>query len=132
MGSTGLTLADLPNIFIMLGALVALFVMLVILLRNMEVIGIVGEGGAGGEARGRAWARSMPPPRVLMQRVHIPFTFKLVENLPVSYSGVECVVSSRVRYWRASWWGAPVRELHLALWAALPDILASDHLTFEK
>lgn len=58
-----------------------------VIFRNMEVIGIVGEGGAGGEARGRAWARSMPPPRVLMQRVHIPFTFKLVENLPVSYSG---------------------------------------------
>ncbi|XP_037302248.1 uncharacterized protein LOC119192540 [Manduca sexta] len=36
MGSTGLTLADLPNIFIMIGALVALFVMLVILLRGRQ------------------------------------------------------------------------------------------------
>ncbi|PZC72059.1 hypothetical protein B5X24_HaOG211984 [Helicoverpa armigera] len=36
MGSTGLTLADLPNIFIMIGALVALFVMLVILLSKSD------------------------------------------------------------------------------------------------
>ncbi|CAK1583993.1 unnamed protein product [Parnassius mnemosyne] len=126
MGSTGLTLADLPNIFIMIGALVALFVMLVILLRNMEVIGIVGEG------REETWARSMQPPRLLMQRVHIPFTFKLVENKPVEYSGVNCSVSSTVRYWQASWWGAPVRELHQTLWGTLPEILASKHFNFTK
>ncbi|CAD0204051.1 unnamed protein product [Chrysodeixis includens] len=124
MGSTGLTLADLPNIFIMIGALVALFVMLVILLRqrdirresalafartsehyniscasdcfrtmdsdsakpsgdglrNMEVIGIMGEG------REDAWGRAMQPPRLLMQRVHIPFTFKIQENAPIGYN----------------------------------------------
>lgn len=126
MGSTGLTLADLPNIFIMIGALVALFVMLVILLRNMEVIGIVGEG------REDAWARTMPPPRLLMQRVHIPFTFKLVENAPIGYSGVNFCVSSTVRYWHASWWGAPVRELHRTLWGSLGEILASNNFKFTK
>lgn len=47
----------------------------------MEVIGIVGEG------REDAWARSMPPPRLLMQRVHIPFTFKLQDNAPIGYNG---------------------------------------------
>ncbi|XP_068619284.1 cell growth regulator with RING finger domain protein 1-like [Battus philenor] len=130
MGSTGLTMADLPNIFIMIGALVALFVMLVILLRNMEVIGIVGAGGAGAGAARAAWARSVQPPRLLMQRVHIPFTFKLAESGPVAYSGVQCGVSSTVRYWSASWWGAPVRELHQTLWGALPDILASRDLHF--
>lgn len=126
MGSTGLTLADLPNIFIMIGALVALFVMLVILLRNMEVIGIVGEG------RHDAWSQAMPPPRLLMQRVHIPFTFKLQENTPIGYNGVNCVVSSTVRYWHASWWGAPVRELHRTLWGSLADILASNNFHFTK
>ncbi|XP_060805096.1 cell growth regulator with RING finger domain protein 1 [Amyelois transitella] len=125
MGSTGLTLADLPNIFIMIGALVALFVMLIILLRNMEVIGIVGEG------RVDAWGRAMHPPRLLMQRVHIPFTFKLMENEPIGYSGVSCSVTSTVRYFQASWWGAPVRELHRTLWRPLPDILASEHLSFD-
>ncbi|XP_053613441.1 cell growth regulator with RING finger domain protein 1-like [Plodia interpunctella] len=124
MGSTGLTLADLPNIFIMIGALVALFVMLIILLRNMEVIGIVGEG------REDAWGRAMHPPRLLMQRVHIPFTFKLKENEPLGYSGVSCVVSSTVRYWHACWWGAPVKGLHRTLWRPLPDILASTQLSF--
>ncbi|RVE53867.1 hypothetical protein evm_001529, partial [Chilo suppressalis] len=124
MGSTGLTLADLPNIFIMIGALVALFAMLVILLRNMEVIGVVGEG------REDAWSRAMQPPRLLMQRVHIPFTFKLQENQPVGYGGVSCVVSSTVRYWHASWWGAPVRELHRTLWGTLTEIFSSKHLDF--
>ncbi|VVC88570.1 unnamed protein product [Leptidea sinapis] len=124
MGSTGLTLADLPNIFIMIGALIALFVMLVILLRNMEVIGIVGEG------RDDAWPRSMHPPRLLMQRVHIPFTFKLQDNEPIGYNGVRCSMSSTVRYWHASWWGAPVRELHQTLWGTLPEILSSTHLSF--
>lgn len=126
MGSTGLTLADLPNIFIMIGSLVALFVMLVILLRNMEVIGIVGEG------REDAWRQAMQPPRLLMQRVHIPFTFKLKENSPLGYNGVNCYVSSTVRYWHASWWGAPVRELHRTLWGSLADILASNQLNFTK
>ncbi|XP_012553121.1 cell growth regulator with RING finger domain protein 1 [Bombyx mori] len=126
MGTSGLTLADLPNIFIMIGALVALFVMLVILLRNMEVIGIVGEG------REDAWSRTMPPPRLLMQRVHIPFTFKIQENAPIGYSGVNCCVSSTVRYWHASWWGAPVRELHRTLWGSLADILSSSQLKFTK
>lgn len=126
MGSTGLTLADLPNIFIMIGALVALFVMLVILLRNMEVIGIMGEG------REDAWGRTIEPPRLLMQRVHIPFTFKLQENAPIGYNGVNCVVSSTVRYWHASWWGAPVRELHRTLWGSLAEILASNNFHFTK
>ncbi|XP_059048024.1 cell growth regulator with RING finger domain protein 1-like [Achroia grisella] len=126
MGSTGLTLADLPNIFMMIGALVALFVVLVILLRNMEVIGVVGEG------RDVAWTRAMQPPRLLMQRVHIPFTFKLKEDDPLGYSGVSCCVSSTVRYWHASWWGAPVRELHRTLWGSLPEILASSHLKFTR
>ncbi|CAF4867230.1 unnamed protein product [Pieris macdunnoughi] len=124
MGSTGLTLADLPNIFIMIGALISLFVMLVILLRNMEVIGIVGEG------REETWPRSMQPPRLLMQRVHIPFTFKVMENEPIGYGGVNCCVSSTVRYWHACWWGAPVRDLHQTLWGTLPEILASNHLNF--
>ncbi|XP_063831222.1 cell growth regulator with RING finger domain protein 1-like [Ostrinia nubilalis] len=124
MGSTGLTLADLPNIFIMIGALVALFAMLVILLRNMEVIGIVGEG------REDAWRRAMQPPRLMMQRVHIPFTFKLQENEPIGYDGVSCCVSSTVRYWHASWWGAPVRELHSTLWGTLAEIFSSGHLDF--
>ncbi|KAL4713042.1 hypothetical protein ACJJTC_001096 [Scirpophaga incertulas] len=124
MGSTGLTLADLPNIIIMIGALVALFIMLVILLRNMEVIGIVGEG------REEAWGRAMQPPRLLMQRVHIPFTFKLEENKPIGYDGVTCVITSTVRYWHASWWGAPVRELHRTLWGTLAEILSSKHLDF--
>lgn len=47
----------------------------------MEVIGIVGEG------RDDAWRRAIQPPRLLMQRVHIPFTFKLQENQPMGYSG---------------------------------------------
>ncbi|KAF9804453.1 hypothetical protein SFRURICE_000435 [Spodoptera frugiperda] len=46
----------------------------------MEVIGIVGEG------REDAWARTMQPPRLLMQRVHIPFTFKVQENAPIGYN----------------------------------------------
>lgn len=47
----------------------------------MEFIGIVGEG------RHDAW-HAMQPPRLMMQRVHIPFTFKLEENKPIGYSGM--------------------------------------------
>lgn len=53
--------------------------------RNMEVIGIVGEG------REDAW-RTIEPPRLLMQRVHIPFTFKLRENAPIGYNGKLCLL----------------------------------------
>lgn len=45
------------------------------------MIGIMGEG------REDAWGQTMQPPRLLMQRVHIPFTFKLEENAPIGYNG---------------------------------------------
>ncbi|XP_072929702.1 cell growth regulator with RING finger domain protein 1-like [Epargyreus clarus] len=127
MGSGNLmTMAELMNIFVMIAALIALFIMLVILLRNMEVIGIVGEG------RQDTWAARMQPPRLLMQRVHIPFTFKLHETEPIGYDGVTCIISSKVPYWHASWWGAPVTDLHQTLWGTLRNILASTNLNFVR
>ncbi|CAG9128200.1 unnamed protein product [Plutella xylostella] len=53
-------------------------------MRNMEVIGIVGEGAR------EPWPRGVQPPRLLMQRVHIPFTFKLLEDKPVGASTRRC------------------------------------------
>lgn len=53
----------------------------------MEFIGIVGEG------REDTWPRAMQPPRLLMQRVHIPFTFKLKENEPIGYNGEYCFIT---------------------------------------
>lgn len=117
MGSpVGLSLADLPNIFIMVASIIALFIMLVILLRNMEVIGIMGDGADS------SWGPAMPPARLVMQRVHIPFTFKLLEGTSISYIELNCTITSTVRYWRGCWWGAPVRDLHRVLWGPFSEL----------
>ncbi|KAI5642800.1 zinc finger, c3HC4 type (RING finger) domain-containing protein [Phthorimaea operculella] len=44
---------------------------------------------------------------------------------------VHCVTSSTVRYWYASWWGAPVSTLHRTLWGSLAEILNSPHMDFQ-
>lgn len=126
--NTGISIADMTNIFVMMIVLICFFIMLMLLLRNMAIVGVVGEGDIMGRM---PWANMAAPrpPRLLMQRVHIPFTFKLIDPGAISYSEVLCGVSSRVRYVRACWWGAPVRELHAALCAPLQRTLYTDHLT---
>lgn len=55
-------------------------------------------------------------PQMNMMKVHIPFTFKLVETSKSSYSEVQCSISSQVRYCVCAFWGASIRELHVCLW----------------
>ncbi|GJQ76324.1 hypothetical protein Trydic_g2047 [Trypoxylus dichotomus] len=55
-------------------------------------------------------------PQMNMMKVHIPFTFKLLETSKSSYSDVQCNVSSQVNYTIYAYWGVNIRELHVCLW----------------
>jgi len=55
-------------------------------------------------------------PQMNMMKVHIPFTFKLLETLNSSYSDVQCNVSSQVNCRVKIYWGVSIKELHVCLW----------------
>ncbi|XP_030754436.1 cell growth regulator with RING finger domain protein 1-like [Sitophilus oryzae] len=61
-------------------------------------------------------------PQMNMMKVHIPFTFKLLETSRSSYSELQCSMSSQVRYQVHAYWGVNIRELHIFLWRPWADI----------
>ncbi|KAL1501667.1 hypothetical protein ABEB36_006957 [Hypothenemus hampei] len=61
-------------------------------------------------------------PQMNMMKVHIPFTFKLLETSRSSYSELQCSMSSQVRYQVHAYWGVNIKELHIFLWRPWADI----------
>ncbi|XP_026292342.1 cell growth regulator with RING finger domain protein 1 [Frankliniella occidentalis] len=107
------SVAELSNIFSVFVVLICLCGMVLFIMRNMMVFRVHGEDMMFGSS-----VHPVPPriPQVKMMKVHIPFTFKLVESSKSSYSDVQCSVSSQVPYTLLALWGVSIRELHLFLW----------------
>ncbi|CRL00349.1 CLUMA_CG013621, isoform A [Clunio marinus] len=61
-------------------------------------------------------------PRLKMTRVHIPFTFRLLETGNNSYEEVKLAVSSHVKYSLQAFWAVSIRELHMSLWRPWTEI----------
>ncbi|KFB48496.1 AGAP003181-PA-like protein [Anopheles sinensis] len=61
-------------------------------------------------------------PRLKMTRVHIPFTFRLLDAGNNSFDEVRLAVSSQVRYSLQAFWGVSIRELHVSLWRTWNDL----------
>ncbi|CAO1312458.1 unnamed protein product [Diamesa tonsa] len=61
-------------------------------------------------------------PRLKMTRVHIPFTFRLLETGNNSYEEVKLAVSSHVKYSIQAFWAVSIRELHMSLWRPWTEI----------
>lgn len=55
-------------------------------------------------------------PRLNMTRVHIPFTFRLLETGNNSYEEIKILVASQVKYSIQAYWGVSIRDLHMFLW----------------
>lgn len=70
-------------------------------------------------------------PQMNMMKVHIPFTFKLLDIGNLSYQEVQYSMSSQVHYTVHLYWGVNIRELHISLWkpwSALRDQAVSETL----
>ncbi|XP_055614874.1 uncharacterized protein LOC129761184 [Toxorhynchites rutilus septentrionalis] len=55
-------------------------------------------------------------PRLKMTRVHIPFTFRLLDAGNDSFEEVRLAVSSQVKYTFQAFWAVSIREMHISLW----------------
>lgn len=116
-----LSAAELSNIFSVLAVLLCFCAMILFIARNMMVL----RGVHGEDFVFNASALHQVPPRIPqmnMMKVHIPFTFKLLETSKSSYSELQCSVSSQVKYCVHAYWGVNIRELHIFLWRPWADV----------
>ncbi|XP_026466051.1 uncharacterized protein LOC113369690 [Ctenocephalides felis] len=73
------------------------------------------------------WSTSSAPrvPRLRMTKVHIPFTFRVLDSSNSEpYNELRCAVSSRVAYSLLAFWAVPIIDLHRALWRPWPELRA--------
>ncbi|XP_055527712.1 cell growth regulator with RING finger domain protein 1-like isoform X2 [Wyeomyia smithii] len=68
-------------------------------------------------------------PRLQMTRVHIPFTFGLLEAKSNSFEGVQIAISSQVKYTLQAFWAVSIRELHMSLWQTWMELQDRTHLS---
>ncbi|XP_050294189.1 cell growth regulator with RING finger domain protein 1-like [Anthonomus grandis grandis] len=61
-------------------------------------------------------------PQMNMMKVHIPFTFRLLETSTSSYSELQCSMSSQIPYEVHAYWGVNIKDLHIFLWRPWADI----------
>ncbi|KAJ1523296.1 hypothetical protein ONE63_001175 [Megalurothrips usitatus] len=78
------SVAELSNIFSVFVVLICLCGMVLFIMRNMMVFRVHGEDMMFGSSVHPVSPRI---PQVKMMKVHIPFTFKLIESSKSSYSG---------------------------------------------
>lgn len=67
-------------------------------------------------------SHSVQVPRLKMTRVHIPFTFRLLETGNNSFEEVRLAVSSQVQYTLQAFWAVSIRELHMSLWRTWSEL----------
>lgn len=108
-----MSVAELTNIFSVLAVLLCFCAMVLFITRNMMVLRVHGEDIVFPNNLHQVAPRI---PQMNMMKVHIPFTFKLLEKSKSSYSEVQCSVSSQVQYRIQVYWGVNIRELHIKLW----------------
>ncbi|XP_025833459.1 cell growth regulator with RING finger domain protein 1 isoform X2 [Agrilus planipennis] len=108
-----ISVAEFSNIFSVLAVLLCFCAMILFITRNMMVLRVHGEDLVFPNSLHQVTPRI---PQMNMMKVHIPYTFKLIETSKSSYSGVLCLISSQVRYKMLVYWGVNIRELHINLW----------------
>ncbi|XP_074037133.1 cell growth regulator with RING finger domain protein 1 isoform X2 [Leptinotarsa decemlineata] len=111
--------AEFSNIFSVLALLLCFCGMILFITRNMMVLRVNGEDFVFPTT-----LHQVPPriPQMNMMKVHIPFTFKLLETSTSSYSELQCCMSSQVKYGVHVYWGVKIRELHIFLWRPWSDL----------
>ncbi|CAH1163942.1 unnamed protein product [Phaedon cochleariae] len=105
--------AELTNIFSVLAVLLCFCAMILFITRNMMVLRVNGEDFVFPTTMHQVPQRV---PQMNMMKVHIPFTFKLLETSTSSYSELQCCMSSQVNCSLRVYWGVNIRELHIFLW----------------
>ncbi|XP_044264197.1 cell growth regulator with RING finger domain protein 1-like [Tribolium madens] len=111
--------AELSNIFSVIAVLLCFCAMILFITRNMMVLRVHGDDFVFPNSLHQVSPRI---PQMNMMKVHIPFTFKLLETSKSTYSEVQCSVSSQVEYQIQAFWGVNIRELHIFLWRPWSDL----------
>ncbi|XP_065167562.1 cell growth regulator with RING finger domain protein 1-like isoform X2 [Atheta coriaria] len=104
---------DLSNIVSAIVVLICFFGMILFITRNMMVLRVHGDDLV---FHGPLHQVSPRIPQMNMMKVHIPFTFKLLETSKSTYSEIQYSVSSQVKYSVQVFWGVNIKELHVFLW----------------
>jgi hypothetical protein len=111
--------AELTNIFSVIAVLLCFCAMILFITRNMMVLRVHGDDFVFPNSLHQVSPRI---PQMNMMKVHIPFTFKLLETSKSTYSEVQCSLSSQVEYQIQAFWGVNIRELHIFLWRPWSDL----------
>ncbi|XP_017784171.1 PREDICTED: cell growth regulator with RING finger domain protein 1-like isoform X1 [Nicrophorus vespilloides] len=140
MSTMSVSLTELSNIFTVIAVILCFCAMLLYITRyawhfyrNMMVLRVNGDDMVF--HHGSLHQVTARIPQMNMMKVHIPFTFKLLETSKSTYSELQYSVSSQVRYRMHVYWGVNIKELHVCLWrpwAALKELcqngtLLNDH-----
>nr|XP_022903583.1 cell growth regulator with RING finger domain protein 1-like [Onthophagus taurus]XP_022903584.1 cell growth regulator with RING finger domain protein 1-like [Onthophagus taurus]XP_022903585.1 cell growth regulator with RING finger domain protein 1-like [Onthophagus taurus] len=107
------SVAELSNILSILAVFFCFCAMILFITRNMMVLRVHGDEIVFPTTIHHMQARI---PQMNMMKVHIPFTFKLLETTNSSYADMKCSVSSQVKYCIYAYWGVSIQELHVCLW----------------
>lgn len=117
MSALLVSMVELSNIFSVLALLICFCAMILFIMRNMTMFRLNGDELMFGTSVHHIQQHI---PQMKMMKVHIPFTFKLLESAKSPYSAsstdLQCVTSSQVSYTLQAFWGVSIRELHLFLW----------------
>ncbi|CAG9862951.1 unnamed protein product [Phyllotreta striolata] len=111
--------AEFSNIISVFAVLLCFCAMILFITRNMLILRVHGEDFVFPTPLHQVAPRI---PQMNMMKVHIPFTFKLLETSTSSYSELQCCTSSQVKYGIQVYWGVNIRELHIFLWRPWVDL----------
>uniref|UniRef100_U5EGF5 Putative cell growth regulator with ring finger protein n=1 Tax=Corethrella appendiculata TaxID=1370023 RepID=U5EGF5_9DIPT len=115
LNSVILSNIDIPNLLPIMAIIVCIGGMFMFLAKVAVILRIQGDETIRPSSMSSNH-RNLHVPRLKMTRVHIPFTFRLLETSNNSYDEVKLSVSSQVKYTLQAFWAVSIRELHMSLW----------------
>lgn len=114
-----MTAVEFSNFFSIFAVLLVFCAMIMFITKNMMILRVHGDDLVFSTSIHNVAPRI---PQMNMMKVHIPFTFKLLETSKSSYNELQCRLSSQVNYSVRVYWGVNIRELHIFLWRPWADL----------
>lgn len=119
-GSVMLSTAEMTNLLPLVAIVVCVGAMIMFLAKAAVILRVQADDMIRPSTM--STNHSVPVPRLKMTRVHIPFTFRLLETGNNSFEEVRLAVSSQVNYSLQAFWAVSIRELHMSLWRTWSEL----------
>ncbi|XP_021707898.1 cell growth regulator with RING finger domain protein 1 isoform X1 [Aedes aegypti] len=119
-GSVMLSTAEMTNLLLLVAIVVCVGAMIMFLAKAAVILRVQADDVIRPSTM--STNHSVPVPRLKMTRVHIPFTFRLLETGNNSFEEVRLAVSSQVNYSLQAFWAVSIRELHMSLWRTWSEL----------